>query len=233
MSRALLKLKADLHTHSADDPRDPIAYSSEMLIDAAARLRFDVLALACHCKCVQNARLEEYARRRSVLLIPAAELLVDGKHVVVLNPDDAQAAATTFDQLRVLGRRDAAIMAPHPFYPEKRCLGKKLLENIDLFDAIEYCSMYYYGLNPNGRAVREARRFGLPLVGTSDAHTMPYRDSTFSWLEADEVSVAGVIGAIRAGRVSVETRPRSLGETMVTGLFLARERLRVTLGLRD
>jgi len=233
MTRPLRKLKADLHAHSGDDPSDPIAYSSEMLIDAAARLHVNVLALACHHKRVHNARLAEYALRRGVLLVPAAELDIDHRHVVVLNPDDEQAAATTFDELRRLGRRDAAILAVHPFYPEKKCLGRKLLENIDVFDAIEYCSLYLYGLNPNRRAVRTAKRFGLPLVGTSDAHTMPYRDCTCAWIEADDFSVGGVIRAIRAGRVALETRPRPLGETLVSGFFFAREKLRISLGLRD
>ena len=38
------RLKADLHTHTAEDPRDGIDYSAEMLIEAAAKFNVDVLA---------------------------------------------------------------------------------------------------------------------------------------------------------------------------------------------
>lgn len=203
----MIPLKADLHAHTADDPNDAIEYSTEALIDTAAKLRYDVLAVTCHNALVFTDALREYARRRDVLLVPGIEKTVEGKHVLVLNPDAEQVAATTFGELRCLGRRDAAFIAPHPFYPTRHSLRSKLLGHIDLFDAIEYCSLYAYGCNLNRRAVRVARGFGLPMVGTSDAHGFPYRDTTFTWVRA-EPSVGGVIQAIRDGRVQPETRPR-------------------------
>jgi len=209
------RLKADLHTHCGDDPRDDIDYSAEMLIDAAAALAVDVLAIACHWRVVGGRRLTAYAARRNVLLVPAIELHVEGKHVVVLNPDADQAQARTFDELRALGRREAAIIAPHPFYLAPICLGSALAKHIDLFDAVEYCSLHFRGLDLNRRAVRAARRHGLPLLGTSDTHALPYRDGTFTWIEA-EPTVRGVIEAVRAGRVEVETSPQPLGRAART-----------------
>ena len=41
----MAELKADFHTHSADDPRDDLSHSTEVLLDAAAQLNFRVLAL--------------------------------------------------------------------------------------------------------------------------------------------------------------------------------------------
>lgn len=229
----MIRLKADLHTHSADDPYDNIQYSSEMLVDAVAQLNVQVLALACHRTLIYYPRLARYARYKGVLLVPAIELLVEGKHVVVLNPDEEQAAATTFAELRALGRRNAVILAPHPFYAHKSCLGRLLAGNVDLFDAIEYCSLYYYGVNPNRKAVKVARRYGLPMIGTSDVHTAPYRASTFSWIEVEEASVEGVIDAIRQGRVTVETRPQSLMQNARMFRSFAHEQLRIWAGLRD
>ena len=201
------RLKADFHTHAADDNKDRLSYSAEMLIEAAAQLKFDVLAIACHEQVVNTRRLERYAAARGIVLIPAVEQLVEGKHVVMLNPDAEQASATTFAQLRKLGKRKAAFLAPHPFYPAKACLHHTLLDNIDLFDGIEYCNVYFYGINPNRRGVKLAKQQGLPLLGTSDNHVLPYNPLTFSWVEAEELSVDAVINAIRTGNVRMETRP--------------------------
>jgi predicted metal-dependent phosphoesterase TrpH len=203
------RLKADLHTHTAEDPRDGLDYSAEMLIEAAAQLNVGVLAITCHEALVHSARLVEFAERRGILLVPGVELCIENKHVVILNPDEEQASARTFSELRAMGRRDAALIAPHPFYPTFHSLGRDLVRNIDLFDAIELCSLYCRGADFNRRARRVARRFQMPMVGTSDIHGLPYRDSTFSWIEA-EPTVAGVVGALREGRVSVDSRPRSL-----------------------
>jgi len=205
------RLKADIHTHSADDPRDVIDYSAEMLIEAGAKLNMDVLAITLHQTLLVSERLALYASRRGILLIPGVELLVEGKHVVILNPDEEQASATTFAELRALGRREAAVVAPHPYYPLRTALRSALAKNIDVFDAVEYCSVYYRGLNPNRRAQAVARRHGLPMVGSSDSHAMPYSDSTCTWIDA-EPTVAGVIRAIRTGRVEVETRSRPWSE---------------------
>lgn len=201
------RLKADFHTHTSDDPWDGIGHSAEMLIDAAARKALDVLAITCHGACVFNGYLSAYARRRGLLLIPGMEAFIEQKHVLILNPDTEQARARTFEELRLLGRRDAAFVAPHPFFPSKVCLHRRLGENIDLFDAIEYTSFYLPGMNFNRAAMRAARRYGLPMVGCSDTHALPYQDSTFTWVDADP-SIESVIGAIRKGKVSVETRPR-------------------------
>ncbi len=207
----MAELKTDLHTHSADDPRDDLAYSSEMLIDAAAQLNYQVLALTCHDGIMATERLAAYARRRGILLVPGIEASIEGKHVVILNADAEQASAGTFNEVRALGRRDAAFIAPHPYYPSMESLGRVLEANIDLFDAIEYCSFYFRWAGFNRKAVRIARKYGLPLIGTSDVHMFPYHDSTHARLEAPPV-VADVVAAIRQGRVALETRPRTLLE---------------------
>lgn len=112
-------------------------------------------------------------------------------------------------------------MAPHPYYFERSCLKAKLIEHIDVFDAIEYCCLYLPGINMNRKAVVAAQRYGLPLIGTTDTHAFPYCDSTFSWIEAEEATIPGVIEAVRAGRVTIETRPRPLPLVVsMTGFYV-------------
>ncbi len=207
----MIRLKADLHTHSCDDRVDRIDYSSEELIDAVAERGYRVLAITGHEHLTFRQSTADYARERGVLLVPGAELRIEGKHVLVLNPDERQMSARSFAELRSLGRRDAAIIAPHPFYPSHAALGQKLIENIDLFDAVECCSFYFRGLDFNRKAARVAAQYGLPLLGSSDNHMLPYVDTTFSWIDAEEATVACVIEAIRAGRITLATRPATLG----------------------
>ncbi|HPC16877.1 MAG TPA: PHP-associated domain-containing protein [Candidatus Hydrogenedentes bacterium] len=230
---AMPRLKADLHTHCADDRYDRVAFSAETLIDTVAEQGYDVLAIACHVRLVHTPALVEYARRRGVLLMPAIELMVEGKHIVVLNPSEAAARASTFAELRAADRRESVVLAPHPYYPDPSCLHGRLVENIDLFDAVEYCATYKRLLNPNWPAVRTARRFGLPMIGSSDIHAMPHCAHTFTWIDAEEASVAGIVRAIRAGRVEVETSPRPLKDIMSMFTFYFSYHVRTLGGLRE
>ncbi len=43
-------LKVELHSHTSDDPHDRIPYSAEQLIDRAAALGYDALAITLHDK---------------------------------------------------------------------------------------------------------------------------------------------------------------------------------------
>lgn len=99
------RLKADLHLHTSDDPCDRIDYSAEILIDTVAENGLDVMAITSHTEVIFNEYLAAYARERGVLLIPAVELNIEKKNVLLLNPDTEQARATTFADLRRLGKR--------------------------------------------------------------------------------------------------------------------------------
>ena len=204
------ELKADLHAHCADDPCDGLRHSAEELIEAAAAHGYDVQAITLHQSMLQTRRLRLFAAERGVLLIPGIERNINGKHVVILNPDTEHASANSFDDLRRIGRRDAAFIAPHPFYPIPSSLGRQFLRNRDVFDCVEYSSLYLRGVNPNLLAQWAARWAALPMVGNSDAHELPYPNTTFTWIDAER-TVSGVVEALRAGRVRVDTVPRPLG----------------------
>ena len=202
-------LKADFHTHSSDDPRDEIAYSAESLIDAAAAKGIEVLALTCHGARIYDPYLAEYARHRGILLIPGIEANINGCHVLILNPDEEQARASTYEDLRRLGPRNAAIIAPHPFYPAGSAVQQDLIRNADVFHAVEISGFYFLGVNFNRKAERVARKLNLPLVGNSDTHVLPYVDNVHTRILA-EPAIESVIEALRSGRVEVVAAPRPL-----------------------
>ncbi|HEO71552.1 MAG TPA: hypothetical protein ENN80_09835 [Candidatus Hydrogenedentes bacterium] len=218
------RLKADLHTHCADDPKDVLGYSAEALIDAAAQLKYDVLAIACHERVVAGDRLTRYAGQRGIVLIPAVEHLVEGKHVLVLNPSDKHLHARTFGELRRARENQSAVIAPHPYFHTSVCLGAALRKHIDVFDAIEYSSFYFRWLNLNRKAVRVAEEHGLPVIGTSDAHRL-YSDDTFTWIDAEPAAEA-VIEAVRAGRVELSSKPQALSRVAWMAAFSGRDAIR-------
>ena len=69
-------LKADLHLHCNKDPDDPINFSPKQLIDHAATLKFEVLAITCHNRQYYNKEIASYAKTKGIILIPGVEVLL-------------------------------------------------------------------------------------------------------------------------------------------------------------
>jgi len=169
-------IKVDLHIHTVDDPKDVVDYSVHQLLERARRLGFGVLAITLHDSVFDRPEVFADAAAMGILLIPAAEMRLQGADVIVLNIDNAEAAALrTFHDLRELRRRRGTsifTIAPHPFYVLGGSIGGQLVDLIDCFDAIELCHFHKGVFNPNRRAIRLGKRFGKPLIATSDAHRL-------------------------------------------------------------
>jgi predicted metal-dependent phosphoesterase TrpH len=208
------KLKVDFHTHSADDPKDYIGYSSEELVDRASALGFDAVAITNHDVVTGGRELERHAEAKGVLLIPGVELTVSGKHVVVINPPFAgNPGIQTLEELAAVRTDSCLVIAPHPFYPGFKCLWSKLVDHIAVFDAIEFSFFYSRLINRNKPAVEVARAAGRPLVGSSDCHNIWQVGSTYSLVEAEK-NTSSIVAAVKAGRVEVGTTPLSMLEMM-------------------
>jgi hypothetical protein len=215
-------LKVDFHTHTADDPLDEIPYSSAALIDQAAALGFDALAITLHDRQLDIAPLDRYARTRGIVLIPGVERTIEGRHVLLLNFSAGTDSVRTFDDLAALRRRERGlVIAPHPFFPDRTCLRSALDVHADLFDAVEWSYFWTRGLNFNARAARWARQRGKPIVGNSDLHDLRQLGRTYSLVESDRDPDA-ICAAIREGRVTVETEPVPALELtqVLTGMLL-------------
>jgi predicted metal-dependent phosphoesterase TrpH len=202
-------IKVDLHIHTADDPMDRISYTSKELIDRAAALGYRALAITLHERQLDIRPLTGYAAERGIVLIPGIERTVEGRHVLLLNFESGTEEVQTFEDLARLKRRlSGLVVAPHPFFPHRCCLGGELDRHADLFDAVEWNAMFTATLNFNRRAQRWAARHGKPLVGNGDVHRLPQLGSTYSLVDA-EPDAASICAAIAAGRVRVETQPLS------------------------
>ena len=198
-------LKVELHTHTSDDPQDRIPYSTCALIDRAADLGYDALAITLHDRQFDVRPFAPYAAARGIVLIPGIERTVDGRHVLLLNfPRGAEDVKSFGDVARL--KREGLVIAPHPFFPAPHCLLGRMTQYADLFDAVEYNAMYTASVNFNIPAERWALRHGTPMVGNADVHRLEQLGPTYSLVDAERDPVS-ICEAIAAGRVRVVSRP--------------------------
>jgi len=221
-------LKVDLHTHTADDPADLIPYQTHELIDRAAELGFDCLAITLHDRQLDIERFRAYAAVRRVVLIAGIERTIEGRHVLLLNYSRAAETIGSFEALASLRRRERGlVVAPHPFFPALSALRGALTRHAHLFDAVEWNGMFTRTMNFNAPAERWARRHGKPMVGNGDVHRLEQLGKTYSLVDA-EPNPAAICEAIAAGRVRVVTTPHStftaarLMADLVVSTFLPR-----------
>jgi len=169
-------IKVDLHIHTVDDPKDIIDYSAHQLLERARELGFGALAITLHDAVFDRAEVFADAEKMGILLIPAAEMRLEGADVIILNvtPPEISQLRTFADLRQLRAKRGKSIFtfAPHPFYLLGGSIGRRLLKEIDCFDGVELCHFHKGPFNPNWLAARVARRFGKSLVATSDAHRM-------------------------------------------------------------
>lgn len=210
-------LKVELHTHTADDPVDHSPYSTRDLIDRAATLGFDVVAVTLHNRQLDLRPWQSYASERGVVLIPGVEQTIEGKHVLLLNFERGADRVRTFGELAELKARSAGlVIAPHPFFPTSACLWSALDRHAVLFDAVERNAMFTRRIDFNVRAERWARAHGKPIVGNGDVHRLRQLGTTYTLVDAERNPDA-ICGAIAAGRVRVVSSPLEL-TTVVTVL---------------
>jgi predicted metal-dependent phosphoesterase TrpH len=201
-------LKVDLHLHTSEDPRDHIHYSAADVIDRAAGLGFHAIAVTLHDQQLETDRLRARARERGITLTPGVERTIRGRHVLLLNfPAGRSMAVSSFADLANAKRHTGGlVVAPHPLFPGRSCLGAELDTYTDLFDAVEWSYFWTRAIDYNTGAARWAEAHGKPLVGNSDAHDIRQLGRTFSLVDAPNDPDA-ICAAIREGRVECQSTP--------------------------
>ena len=235
-------IKIDLHIHTLDDPKDVIDYSAHQLLERARSLGFKVLAITLHDAVFDRAEVFADAAGIGILLIPATEVRLEGADVIVLNVSSAETAALkSFDdlrQLRVDRGHSIFTIAPHPFYVLGGSIGMRLLEEIDCFDAIELCHFHKGLLNPNRRAAAVAKKFGKPLIATSDAHRLHAFGRHYTMIPTPaSLAAEDVFTALRSGGLRLTSPSASIRDlaSAVYWIFLAHpfRRRRCKTGCRE
>ena len=222
-------LKVDFHTHTAEDPVDRIPHSAYQLIDRAATLGFDALAITLHDRQLDTRHLAPYAADRGIVLIPGIERTIEGRHVLLLNFSPASESVRTFEDLaRLRTREQGLVVAPHPYFPTSSCLGGLLERHAALFDAVEWNAMFTRAIDFNARAARWAAALGKPMVGNGDVHRLWQLGTCYSMVDAP-AEPGAICEAVRAGRVEVVATPLSHVMAALTMADLVRAQLAHTL----
>jgi predicted metal-dependent phosphoesterase TrpH len=223
-------LKVELHTHTSDDPVDSIPHTTLELIDRAAVLGYDALAITLHDRQLDLRRLTPYAADRGLVLIPGVERTIEGRHVLLLNFQQGTDDVRTFrDLARLKSRQPGLVVAPHPFFPASVSLGTALARYSHLFDAVERNAMYTRTINFNRRGESWAARHGKPVVGNCDVHRLWQLGTTYSLVDAAR-DAESICGAIAAGRVQVEGRPLGWTEVARMAAVMALGKVRPVSG---
>ena len=218
-------IKIDLHIHTHDDPKDAIDYSAHQLLERAHTLGFGVLAITLHDAVFYRPEVFADAAALGILLIPAAEVRLQGADVILLNVSPEEIAQLqNFNDLRQLrARRGMSIftIAPHPFYILGGSIGSRLIEEIDCFDAIELCHFHKGLFNPNRRAAKVASSFGKPLIATSDAHRLHAFGRHYTSIpRPPELTAENIFAALRATAVRLTSPPASLADFLSAIYFV-------------
>lgn len=219
-------IKLDLHIHTLDDTKDALDYSAHQLLERATQLGFGVLAITLHDSVFQRQEVFDDAAAMGILLISAAEMRLHGADIVLLNvrPEEAESLKTFDDVRRLRAARGESIFtfAPHPFYVIGGSIGgKRLVENIDCFDAIEICH-FHKGLFDRNRPARQlATRFGKPLLATSDAHQLSAFGSHYTSIpRPEELTPENVFAQLRSGAGRLTSPPCTFADLISTLYFI-------------
>ncbi|PIT92906.1 MAG: hypothetical protein COU06_02905 [Candidatus Harrisonbacteria bacterium CG10_big_fil_rev_8_21_14_0_10_38_8] len=214
-----MKLKANLHLHSNEDPLDKetISYTAKQAIKEAKKHNFDVLAFTLHTRYIHSLDLVKYAKNKGVLLISGIEQYIDGRHVLILNCNPDVEEVKTFTSLREYKKNNPEIfiIAPHPYFQGPISLREKLEENIDLFDAVEHSWFFTKLINRNKKAKEVAKKYNLPLISTSDTHKLKYLNNNYITVETKEKTTQAFFKDIKEGNFTNHIQPARIIQDMI------------------
>ncbi|MFA7277916.1 MAG: hypothetical protein WC101_02925 [Candidatus Gracilibacteria bacterium] len=209
-------LKVQFHVHTGEDPIECPKHNAKQMLDFAAEKKYDVVSITLHNMLLFTDELKGYAEKLNILLIPGIEKNIGRRHVLIINATkEAENIHTFYDLCRYRkSHPDCLVIAPHPYYPRGFCLQEKLLENINLFDAIEESWFFTEKFNMfNKKAERVAKLHKKALLGTSDNHMLQYFDQGYSLVHAEK-NWKAIREAVLANKIESKTTPLSAGDFM-------------------
>ncbi|HSI86975.1 MAG: PHP-associated domain-containing protein [Candidatus Methylacidiphilales bacterium] len=211
------RYRVDFHGHCKGDPMDDLPHTVYQYIDRSVERGLNAIAITWHRKQFDIPDAIDYARDRGLLLIPGIETEVNGVcHTLVLNAPPGEVGPTsTLEDLRRLKKySQVLIIAPHPYYPLRNCLGRIIEQAPDCFDGVEWCHLHVpfipSFINPNRMAQRWAAKHDKPVVACSDAHCLDSIACNYSEVEADALTTEAIFAGIRAKRVWFQEKAFSL-----------------------
>ena len=200
-------MRIDLHLHtraSFDSLSDP-----ERVLDAALARGLDRIAITDHNTI--EAAVAMKARFPDRIIVGEEVKTAERVDIIGLYLNEpipkGTPARETCTRIRSQG---GLVYVPHPFARGKGGGGSILPLIEDLVDAVEGFNARLHDPALNAQAVQWAAARGLPLGAGSDAHTLGEVGRAHVELAAFEDTAAGLLAALRAGRLHGEASPRSV-----------------------
>ncbi len=205
-------LKCQFHIHVKGDPADNVSYDAKKLIDEAARLNYDVIAITCHREIVFDEEWRKYAAEKEVLLLPGIEFEIDKKHILCINAHEDINKVNNFKDLKKYKKAHplSLIIAPHPFFPGKTTLKDNLEKNIELIDAIEISWAYTKKIDFNRKAAEVAEKHKKPLIATADCHLLGQLQTGGHCLIEANPEISSIIQAINQNKIKSVHTPTTI-----------------------
>lgn len=212
-------VRIDFHVHTRVSPDGLDA--PEAVVAAARDAGLDAIAITDHDRAGAYRRLVELGLAdpsgRPVdgfLVLPGVEVSTTAGHVLVLGAAidtparrgglSPQQLARRVRAMRVAGG-DAPplLVAAHPMDRTRSGVGEAIVAANGLFDAVEVFNSKTLDRSANTRAGVLAAGLGLPAIAGSDAHNASLVGRAHTVVDAAELTVAGVLAAVRAGRSGI------------------------------
>ena len=196
-------LSVELHCHSAlsYDAHDSV----ELLLEQAAGVGLDAIAVTDHDEIDASLRAVEIARNYDLVGIPGIEVSSAAGHVLGLGVREAIPPGLTFMETvdRIRGQ-DGIAVVPHPFQSSRHGVAPHVTEaELASVDAIEvYNSRLLTGL-ANRWAESFAVDHDLPMTAGSDAHISEMVGQAVTMVDTDERDPWAILDAIREGGTEV------------------------------
>src|SRR4051794_32777561 len=209
--------KADLHLHTTAS--DGAATVPELLAQVAQSPDMRLIAITDHDSIAGARQAAQLAPQFGIEVIIGEEVSTTEGHLLALFIDTLlppqRPAAETIAAIHAQG---GLAIAPHPFDRSVPSLGRLGLQHAGWdFDAIEgfNAGVIWSQRGCNGAAQRAAAMMGLPVIGSSDAHTLATTGLGYTLFPGSGAN--DLYHAIQAGQVELGGRYWSPGQYIDMG----------------
>ena len=196
-------LSVELHSHSdlSYDGRDPV----ELLLEQAAAVGLDALAVTDHDEIDASLRVAELAPEYGLVGVPGMEITCSAGHVLGFGLEERVPAGLPFEEtLDRIHEQGGVAVVPHPFQRSRHGVAPHISPDaLASADAIEVYNSRLFTGRSNRRAERFAERRGIPMTAGSDAHIAEMVGQAVTQVAAADRSVDGILEAITDGRTTV------------------------------
>lgn len=195
-----MQCRFDLHTHSFYSK--DACNSPEELIAAARNRGLDGIAITDHDSCEAHDHLRGKELPPGFLVVPGVEVSTAEGHLLCIGATlPRMKGRPASEVLQAIKDAGGVAIPAHPFDKWRAGIRTGVLDTLDL-EVLEVFNAAVTSKRFNEQALDYARRRGLQMTASSDAHHASAVGISTTVLEMEDLSVPSLLEALRKG-----TRP--------------------------